>query len=108
MASVSIVIRAKNEASATFNRVKGDIRDFASDGQRAMACIKSAQDALSKAMAGDLVGAARSAATAFKALWDVVMKNPLLAVFAAAAAAIAAAACIGLGRMEEAAAATAR
>ena len=110
MASVSIVIRAKNEASATFNRVKGDIRDFASDGQRAMAVIKSAQDALSKAMAGDLVGAAKSAATAFKALWAVVMSNPVVAVFAAAAAAIAAAALVVKGykeRMEEAAAATA-
>ncbi len=110
MASVSIVIRAKNEASATFNRVKGDIRDFAGDGQRAMAGIKSAQEALSKAMAGDLVGAAKSAATAFKALWDLVMKNPVVAVFAAAAAAIAAAALVVKGykeRMEEAAAATA-
>ncbi len=110
MASVSIVIRAKNEASATFNRVKGDIRDFAGDGQRAMACIKSAQDALSKAMAGDLVGAAKSAATAFKALWAVVMSNPVVAVFVAAAAAIAEAALVVKGykeRMEEAAAATA-
>jgi hypothetical protein len=110
VASVSIVIRAKNEASATFNRVKGDIRDFAGDGQRAMACIKSAQDALSKAMAGDLVGAAKSAATAFKALWAVVMSNPVVAVFVAAAAAIAEAALVVKGykeRMEEAAAATA-
>jgi len=75
-----------------------------------MAGIKSAQEALSKAMAGDLVGAAKSAATAFKALWDVVMKNPVVAVFAAAAAAIAEAALVVKGykeRMEEAAAATA-
>ncbi|NLE66568.1 MAG: hypothetical protein GX608_04020 [Lentisphaerae bacterium] len=75
-----------------------------------MAGIKSAHDALSKAMAGDLVGAAKSAATAFKALWAVVMSNPVVAVFAAAAAAIAEAALVVKGykeRMEEAAAATA-
>lgn len=86
MSAVSIIIRAKNEASATFDRVKGDIKGFSEEGQKAMGGLKAANEAMSKAMRGDLVGAAHSAASAFKALWAVVMSNPLVAVAAAAAA----------------------
>ena len=88
MSSVSIVIRAKNEASATFDRVKGDIKEFSNDGQKAMGGLKAANEAMSKAMRGDLVGAAHSAASAFKNLWAVVISNPVLLGLAAATAAI--------------------
>lgn len=89
MSAVSIVIRAKNEASATFDRVKGDIKGFSEDGQKAMSGMKAANEAISKAMRGDLVGAAQSAATAFKSLWAVVISNPILIGIAAVTGAIA-------------------
>lgn len=89
MSAVSIVIRAKNEASATFDRVKGDIKGFSEDGQKAMSGMKAANDAMSKAMRGDLVGAAKSAATAFKSLWAVVISNPILIGIEAVIGAIA-------------------
>jgi len=89
MSAVSIVIRAKNEASATFARVKGDIKRFSEDGQKAMSGMKAANEAISKAMRGDLVGAAQSAATAFKSLWAVVISNPILIGIAAVTGAIA-------------------
>ena len=89
MSAVSIIIRAKNEASATFDRVKGEIKGFSEDGQKAMSGMKAANDAMSKAMRGDLVGAAQSAATAFKSLWAVVISNPILLGLAAATTAIA-------------------
>ena len=89
MSAVSIIIRAKNEASATFDRVKGEIKDFSHDGQKAMSGLNDAQDAVSKAMRGDLVGAAKSAASAFKSLWAVVIGNPILIGIAAVTGAIA-------------------
>lgn len=89
MSSVSIVIKAKSEAKAAFDRVKGDIKNFADDNQKAVSGMKAANDALSKAMSGDLVGAAQSAASAFKSLWAVVISNPILLGLAAAAGAIA-------------------
>ena len=89
MSSVSIVIKAKSEAKAAFDRVKGDIKNFADDNQKAVSGMKAANEALSKAMSGDLVGAAQSAASAFKHLWAVVMSNPVLLGLAAAAGAIA-------------------
>lgn len=89
MSAVSIVIRAKNEASSTFDRVKGDIKRFSEDGQKAMSGMKAANEAISKAMRGDLVGAAQSAATAFKSLWAVVISNPILIGIAAVTGAIA-------------------
>lgn len=89
MSSVSIVIKAKSEAKAAFDSVKGDIKNLADDNQKAVSGMKAAIDALSKAMSGDLVGAAQSAASAFKHLWEVVMSNPVLLGLAAAAGAIA-------------------
>jgi hypothetical protein len=87
VSAVSIIIRAKNDASETFNRVKGDIKEFSDDGQKAMGGLKAANEAMSKAMRGDLVGAAHSAASAFKALWAVLISNPLVTIAAGLAAA---------------------
>lgn len=89
MSSVSIVIKAKSEAKAAFDRVKGDVKNLAEDTQKATSGMKAAHEAVAKAMRGDLVGAAQSAASAFKALWAVVISNPILLGIAAAAAAIA-------------------
>jgi myosin heavy subunit len=89
MAGVSIVIEAKNAASATFDRVKGDVKNLAEDTQKATSGMKAAHEAVAKAMRGDLVGAAQSAASAFKSLWAVVISNPILLGLAAAASAIA-------------------
>ena len=36
MSSVSFVIKAKSEAKATFDRVKGDIKNFADDSQKSV------------------------------------------------------------------------
>lgn len=87
MSSVSIVIKAKSEAKAAFDRVKGDVKDLAEDTQKATSGMKAAHEAVAKAMRGDLVGAAQSAASAFKALWAVVISNPIAALVAVVAAA---------------------
>lgn len=86
MSAVSIILTAKSDAKATFDRTKKDIKSFSDDQNNAMNGMKSATDAVSKAMSGDMVGAAQSAAAGFKSLWMVVMTNPLIAVAAAAAA----------------------
>ena len=84
---LTILFRAKNEASSTFNRIKTDVNKLNVDTVSAMRGMNAAQDAFSQAMRGDLVGAARSAATAFKALWATMIAHPLIALAAAAAAA---------------------
>jgi hypothetical protein len=87
MSAVTIIIRAKNEASAAFSKVKGDITGFSQDSAKAMTGIRAANEALAKAMRGDLVGAVASASQAFKALWAVIVANPMVAVLAGIAAA---------------------
>ena len=87
MSAVSIILTAKSDAKATFDRTKKDIKSFSDEQSNAMNGMKSATDAVSKAMSGDMVGAAQSAAQGFKSLWMVMMSNPLIAVGAAAATA---------------------
>lgn len=88
MSEVSIVIRAKNEASASFQKAKGDIKKYSDEGVEATNSLKYAQETLNYAMRGDFVGAAQQAAAAARGLWKVILGNPLLALAAGLAAAV--------------------
>jgi hypothetical protein len=105
MAGISIIIRAKNAASATFDRVKGDVKSMSDDTARAASGMKAAHEAVAKAMRGDLVGAAQSATAAFKTLFAVMLANPILAVVAAIVALAAGTAMLIQKKMEAAKAA---
>ena len=91
---ISILLSAKDATASAFDRAKGGIKDLSSDTQKATSGMKAATEAVSKAMRGDLVGAARSAASAFKALWSVVLSNPIAALVAIAATAV-----VGLSKL---------
>ena len=84
---ISILLSAKDATASAFDRAKGGIKSLSDDTQKATSGMKAATEAVSKAMRGDLVGAAQSAASAFKALWSVVLSNPIAALVAVAAAA---------------------
>lgn len=84
---ISILLSAKDATASAFDRAKGGIKSLSDDTQKATKGMKDATEAVSKAMRGDLVGAAQSAASAFKALWSVVLANPLAALVAVIAAA---------------------
>ena len=84
---ISILLTAKDATASAFDRAKGGIKSLANDTQQATSGMKAATEAVSKAMRGDLVGAAQSAASAFKALWSVVLSNPIAALVSVAAAA---------------------
>ncbi|HRT22295.1 MAG TPA: hypothetical protein P5318_19470 [Candidatus Hydrogenedentes bacterium] len=84
---ISILLSAKDATASAFDRAKGGIKSLSDDTQKATSGIKAATNAVSKAMSGDLVGAAQSAASAFKALWSVVLSNPIAGLVAGAAAA---------------------
>lgn len=94
MADVTIFIKAKNAASATFDRVKADVKGMSDASAKATSAMKAGQEALAKVMRGDLLGAAQSAASGFKALWAVIVSNPI-----AAAIAIVAAFAVGLYKL---------
>ena len=91
---ISILLSAKDATASAFDRAKGGIKSLSSDTQKATSGMKAATEAVSKAMSGDLVGAAQSAASAFKSLWSVVLSNPIAALVA-----VAAAAAVGLFKM---------
>ena len=91
---ISILLSAKDATASAFDRAKGGIKSLSDDTQKATSGMKAATEAVSKAMRGDLVGAAQSAASAFKALWSVVLSNPIAALVA-----IAAAAAVGLSKL---------
>jgi hypothetical protein len=83
---ISFLLSAKDATASAFDRAKGGVKDLAADTQRATQGMKAAHEAVAKAMRGDLVGAAQSAASAVKALWSVVLSNPLTALVAVLAA----------------------
>lgn len=87
MAVVSIILTAKNAASEAFNKVRGEMASTAEEAKDMATGISHANEAMSKAMRGDLVGAAKSASAAIKALWAALVANPFLAVAAAIGAA---------------------
>jgi len=90
MAEVTIFIRAKNAASAAFDRVKQDVKGTAEETQKASLAMQNATGAFSKAMSGDIVGAAQMGMNALKNLWAVIMANPFIAIaFAIGAATVA-------------------
>jgi DNA repair exonuclease SbcCD ATPase subunit len=91
---ISILLSAKDATASAFDRAKGGIKSLSDDTQKATSGMKAATQAVSKAMRGDLVGAAQSAASAFKALWSVVLSNPIAALVA-----IAATAAVGLSKL---------
>lgn len=91
---ISILLSAKDATASAFDRAKGGIKSLSDDTQKATSGMKAATEAVSKAMRGDLVGAAKSAASAFKALWSVVLSNPIAALVA-----IAATAAVGLSKL---------
>jgi len=91
---ISILLSAKDATASAFDRAKGGIKSLSDDTQKATSGMKAATAAVSKAMRGDLVGAAQSAASAFKALWSVVLSNPIAALVA-----IAATAAVGLSKL---------
>lgn len=91
---ISILLSARDATASAFDRAKGGVKDLAKETQTATAGMKAANMAYAKAVSGDLVGAAKSAATAFKALWSVMLANPLAAV-----AAIAVAAALGIAKL---------
>jgi len=84
---ISILLSAKDATASAFDRAKGGIKSLSDDTQKATSGMKAATEAASKAMRGDLVGAAQSAASAFKTLWSVVLSNPIAGLVAVAAAA---------------------
>ena len=91
---ISILLSAKDATASAFDRAKGGIKSLSDDTQKATSGMKAATEAVSKAMRGDLVGAAQSAASAFKALWSVVLSNPIAALVA-----VVAAAAVGLAKL---------
>lgn len=93
---ISILLSAKDATASAFDRAKGGIKSLSDDTQKATSGMKAATEAVSKAMRGDLVGAAQSAASAFKALWSVVLSNPIAALVA-----IAATAAVGLYKLRQ-------
>lgn len=84
---ISILLSAKDATASAFDRAKGGIKSLSDDTQKATSGMKAATEAASKAIRGDLVGAAQSAASAFKTLWSVVLSNPIAGLVAVAAAA---------------------
>ena len=85
---ISILLTAKDATASAFDRAKGGVKDLAKDSQSAMSGIKAASTAVSQAMSGDLVGAAKSASTAFNQLWKVISKHPYMALAAAIGAVV--------------------
>lgn len=91
---ISILLSAKDATASAFDRAKGGIKSLSDDMQKATSGMNAATAAVSNAMRGDLVGAAQSAASAFKALWSVVLSNPIAALVT-----IAATAAVGLSKL---------
>lgn len=87
---VEIIINAKNNASAVFDTVSKNMKTMGDNYQKASGAVSMGTDAVSKAMRGDLVGAAQSAIGAFKALGTAMMSNPWMAVAVAIGAAVTA------------------
>lgn len=85
---ISILLSAKDATASAFDRAKGGVKDLGKDSQSAMSGIKAASTAVSQAMSGDLVGAAKSASTAFNQLWKVISKHPYMALAGAIGAVV--------------------
>lgn len=88
--SVEIVLTAKNKASAVFEKVGTDMKSAGENYKQATRALKQGSDAVSKALSGDLVGAAQSAVGAIKAMGAAMMANPWMAVVVAIGAAVTA------------------
>lgn len=86
MADASIILNAKNNASAVLQQAGKDMKEMADTGDKTSGALKGFGDAAKKAMAGDFVGAAKSATGAWKALCAAMVANPISAVVVAVAA----------------------
>lgn len=87
---VTMVIEAKNRASAAFDRVGKDAKKMAGDGSKAFEGLQNAQTAWQQALSGNLVGAIKSASMAVKNLFAAMLANPFTALAAGIAVAIGA------------------
>lgn len=80
MADASIILSAKNGASAVLQQVGKDMKSMADSGDQSAKIVGNASNAMKQALAGDFVGAAKSAMGAWKTLCAALASNPVTAV----------------------------
>ena len=80
MADASIILSAKNGASAVLQQVGKDMKSMAESGDQSAKIVGNASQAMQKALAGDFVGACKAAMGAWKALCAALASNPVTAV----------------------------
>lgn len=80
MADASIILSAKNGASAVLQQVGKDMKSMADSGYQSAKIVGNASNAMKQALAGDFVGACKSAMGEWKTLCAALASNPVTAV----------------------------